>query len=208
MLTLFHPASGQVRARGVKCSPNVVLQGRMKEEQAAMVATLPPRPELGIEENRKLWESWQEGLQVKITLLKKLPPLRMLLGMGNLAWHKTPEMMIWLFEHGIMPLDTPLSAVMTEYGRIDPTDHQAASCRESVTRNNRRDDQPVRGDGERMGSRTDALRVGRETSRATSTRSRKTTCVRGLWSLHTAGHQARAKTDPAMVTSMSNDPLV
>ena len=109
LLTLVHPASGQVRARGVTSCPNLVLHGWMKEELAQVVAALPPRPELSPEENRKLWESWQEGLRVKITLLGKLPPLRMLLVMDNLAGHKTPEMVIWMFEHRIMPLDTPLS---------------------------------------------------------------------------------------------------
>ena len=109
LLTLFHPASGQVRARGVRSCPNLVLHAWMKEELAAVVAALPPGPELSPEENRELWESWQEGLQVKITLLEKLPPLRLLLVMDNLAGHKTPEMVIWMFEHGIMPLYTPLS---------------------------------------------------------------------------------------------------
>ena len=109
MLTLFHPASGSIRARGVKSCTNVVLHGWLKEELASIVAAQPPQPELSAEENRKLWESWQEGLQVKITLLEKLPPLRMLLVMDNLAGHKTAEMVLWLFRQGIMPLYTPLS---------------------------------------------------------------------------------------------------
>ena len=109
LLTLFHPASGQVRARGVQGCPNLVLHAWMKEELSAIVAALPPGPELSPGENRKVWESWQAGLQVKITLLGKLPPLRMLLVMDNLAGHKTPEMVIWMFGHGIMPLYTPLS---------------------------------------------------------------------------------------------------
>jgi len=109
MLTLFHPTSGELRARGVKSCTNVVLHGWLKEELASIVAALPPQPESSLEENRKLWESWQEGLQVKITLLENPPPLRMLLVMDNLAGHKTPEMVIWMFQHGIMPLYTPLS---------------------------------------------------------------------------------------------------
>ncbi|MCA1607005.1 MAG: transposase, partial [Acidobacteria bacterium] len=109
MLTLFHPASGAVRGRGVKSCTNVVLHGWMKEELAGIVVALPPQPEMNVEENQKLWESWQEGLQVKITLSAKLPPLRMLLVLDNLAGHKTPEMVLWMFQHGIMPLYTPLS---------------------------------------------------------------------------------------------------
>jgi hypothetical protein len=33
----------------------------------------------------------------------------MLLVMDNLAGHKTPEMVWWMFRHGIMPFYTPLS---------------------------------------------------------------------------------------------------
>ena len=37
-----------------------------------------------------------------------LPPLQMLLIMDNLASHKTPELVVRLFRHGILPLYTPL----------------------------------------------------------------------------------------------------
>src|SRR5262250_1872208 len=55
------------------------------------------------------WERWQAGLTVKPTLSDKLPPLRLLLIMDNLAGHLTARFVVWLFEHGIMPLYTPLS---------------------------------------------------------------------------------------------------
>ena len=109
LLTLFHPKSGSIRARGVKSCTNMVLHEWMKKELAGIVAALPPRPVLSRRANRKLWESWQEGLQVRITLAEELPPLRMLLVLDNLAGHKTPEMVLWMFEQGIMPLYTPLS---------------------------------------------------------------------------------------------------
>jgi hypothetical protein len=109
MLTLFHPASGQVRARGVRSCTNEELHGWLREELAQVVAQMPPRAALSAEENRKLWQSWQEGLRVKITLRADPVQLRMLLVMDNLAGHKTPEMVLWLFDHGIMPLYTPLS---------------------------------------------------------------------------------------------------
>ena len=109
MLTLFHPASGEVRACGVESCTNVVLHGWLKQELADVVASLPARPKLSDTATRELWESWQEGLQVKITLSGKLPALRMLLVMDNLAGHKTPEMVLWMFRNGIMPLYTPLS---------------------------------------------------------------------------------------------------
>jgi transposase len=38
----------------------------------------------------------------------ELPPLRLLLIWDNLTGHKTPELVLWLCQHGIMPLYTPL----------------------------------------------------------------------------------------------------
>jgi hypothetical protein len=116
LLTLFHPQSGRLHARGVKRCPNMVLHGWLKEELAAIIATLPARPAISRRANRKLWESWQEGLAVQITLPQELPPLRMLLVMDNLAGHKTPEMVLWMFCHGIMPLYTPLSGSWLNMG--------------------------------------------------------------------------------------------
>ena len=43
------------------------------------------------------------------TLPQQLPPLRLLLVWDNLKGHQTPELMLWLCEHGILPLYTPLS---------------------------------------------------------------------------------------------------
>jgi hypothetical protein len=41
LLTLFHPASGQVRVKGVTSSTNDVLHGWLKKELTAIVAALP-----------------------------------------------------------------------------------------------------------------------------------------------------------------------
>ena len=109
LLTLFHPASGQVRVKGVTSSTNEVLHSWLKQELAAIVAALPePVVRLSPQENRAAWEVWQEGLSVRPTLSAELPPLRMLFVWDNLAGHKTPEFVCWLFAHGIMPRYTPL----------------------------------------------------------------------------------------------------
>ncbi len=47
-------------------------------------------------------------MTVKPTRLPELPPLRMLRVLDNLAGHKTPAFVCWRFEHGIMPLYTPV----------------------------------------------------------------------------------------------------
>lgn len=107
MLTLLHPATGQVRVKGVSNSTNAVLHAWLKQELAAITSALPPVP-VQAEVDRAQWQRWQEGLSVRFTLRECLPPLRMLLILDNLAGHKTPEFVCWLMDHGIMALYTPL----------------------------------------------------------------------------------------------------
>jgi len=110
VMTLFHPANGQVRVKGVTTCPTTVLHGWLKEELTAILAPPPPPPVVANDgvTLRSAWERWQEGLSIKPTLSVQLPPLRMLLVLDNLAGHKTPAFLLWLFSMGIMPLDTPL----------------------------------------------------------------------------------------------------
>lgn len=108
VLTLFHPADGKVHLKGVTACTNDVLHGWLKQELTAISDSLPAAelPDAGV--LREAWERWQRGLTVKPTLAQQLPPLRMLLVLDNLAGHKTPEFVLWLFARGIMPLYTPL----------------------------------------------------------------------------------------------------
>lgn len=108
LLTLFHPASGQVRVKGVSSSANVILHPWLKAELSMILETLPTAAPLTAETNRQLWKTWQAGLSLPITLPQELPGLRMLLIWDNLRGHYTPELVLWLFAHGIMPLYTPL----------------------------------------------------------------------------------------------------
>jgi hypothetical protein len=107
-LTLFHPASGEVRVQGVPRCSNAVLHPWLTEQLLTLLDTLPaPAALLGAAENRRRWERWQEGLSVRITLPETLPPLRLLLVGDNLAGHLTPSLVRWLVAHAVMPLDTP-----------------------------------------------------------------------------------------------------
>jgi hypothetical protein len=109
LLTLFHPADGQIRVKGVTSCPNSVLHPWLKQELTDILASLPqPSLVLEPEANRALWEIWFEGLSVRPTLPAELPPLRMLLILDNLKGHKSSDLVQWLFEHGIIPLYTPL----------------------------------------------------------------------------------------------------
>ena len=107
VLTLFHPADGRVRIEGVTACPNAVLHGWLRRELTSVLEGLPT-PASPAGPDRGDWERWQGGLSIKPTLLADLPPLRMLLVLDNLAGHKTPEFVCWLFAHGIMPLNTPV----------------------------------------------------------------------------------------------------
>ena len=107
-LTLFRPADGRARLKGVTTCPNAVLHPWLKRELIAILAALPAPPAEPTTGWRVAWERWQEGLTIRPTLLDELPPLRMLLVLDNLAGHKTPGLVCWRFEHGIMPLYTPV----------------------------------------------------------------------------------------------------
>jgi hypothetical protein len=107
-LTLFRPADGRAHVKGVTACPNSVLHPWLKRELAAILAAMPdpsPEPATGW---LPVWERWQEGLTVKPTLPEAPQPLRMLLVLDNLAGHKTAELVCWLFDHGVMPLYTPV----------------------------------------------------------------------------------------------------
>src|SRR3982751_1518600 len=64
----------------------------------------PPDPAVP----RRAWEAWQDGLAERFTLPTELPPLRLLLVWDNLTGHKNAEMVVWLCQHGVMPLYTSL----------------------------------------------------------------------------------------------------
>ncbi len=109
LLTLFHPATGQVRVKGVTGCTNAVLHPWLKEEIASILSTLPqPREPMAPKERRALWQRWQEGLSQPIELPQDLPPLRMLLILDNLAGHKSASLVSWFMENGVMPLYTPI----------------------------------------------------------------------------------------------------
>jgi hypothetical protein len=110
LLTLFHPADGQVRVKGVISVTNSVLHPWLKQEISEIVkAFAPVSSSMSSEQNRQVWESWREGLTHKFTLPSQLPPLRMLLVWDNLAGHQTSELLLWLCDQGILPLFTPIA---------------------------------------------------------------------------------------------------
>jgi transposase len=109
LLTLFHPATGQVHIQPVSRCTNPILHGWLKQTLTLILAGLPMLDDpVDAATTRAAWQVWQDGLAERFTLPAQLPPLRMLLVWDNLTGHKSAEMVVWLCQHGIMPLYTPL----------------------------------------------------------------------------------------------------
>jgi hypothetical protein len=111
LLTLFRPATGEVRAKGVRSAPNAVLHpwltGQLRQVLAELEAhPLPVRVPLPEDHLlRRTWEHWWWSYERP----KPAPPLRLLLIWDNLAGHLSYNLVRWLLQHGILPLYTPLS---------------------------------------------------------------------------------------------------
>ena len=109
ILTLFHPASGRVRLQSATRGTNAVLHPWLREHLSAILDALPRAgSSQDAAATRAAWAVWQAGLTMPFSLPHDLPPLRLLLVWDNLTGHKTPELVLWLCAHGIMPLYTPV----------------------------------------------------------------------------------------------------
>lgn len=104
LLTLFRPATGEVRACPVPRATNAILHPWLQQELAAILATLPPLDPTAPERQAATWE-WRER---PLWDLAALPPVRLLLVWDNLVGHQTPELLNWLVARGVWPLCTPL----------------------------------------------------------------------------------------------------
>jgi len=111
LLTLFRPATGEVRATGVLSAPNVVLHPWLQEELQAILDELDqePRPvRVALPAQHRLQRTWQHWYW-SYERPKPAPPLRLILIWDNLAGHLSYHMVRWLLHRGILPLYTPLS---------------------------------------------------------------------------------------------------
>jgi len=111
LLTLFRPATGEVRARGVLSAPNAVLHPWLKDQFSQVLAELDREPLLvraPLPADHLLvctWEHWWWSYERP----KLAPALRLLVVWDNLAGHLSYDLVRWLLQHGILPLYTPLS---------------------------------------------------------------------------------------------------
>ena len=109
LLTLFRPATGQVRAKGVLSVTNAVLHPWLQEQLLQVLAEIEkqqPSEMLPPEKERPLCARWETWLGHPPRTPK--PPLRIVLVLDNLAGHKSYDLIEWFFAHGVMPLYTPL----------------------------------------------------------------------------------------------------
>jgi hypothetical protein len=105
LLTLFSPATGEDRAKGVTHAPNAVLHPWLQAELSQVLTALPAVTTPEAERPAAAqWATWL-GHEPRAPL----PPLRLLLIWDNLAGHLSWAIVEWLFQHGVMPLYTPLS---------------------------------------------------------------------------------------------------
>src|SRR5215218_3207530 len=80
ILTLFHPATGQVRLQSATRGTNAVLHPWLRECLSEILAALPrPGSPLDPATTPAAWTMWQAGLTLPFALPDDLPPLRLLL---------------------------------------------------------------------------------------------------------------------------------
>jgi transposase len=106
LLTLFRPATGEVRAKGVTSASNAVLHRWLRDELSAILQELPPTT--SCDTAAPFLPYWWQRRQ-ELAEHYSDPPVRLILIGDNLAGHKTPALVQWLCHQGILPLYTPLS---------------------------------------------------------------------------------------------------
>jgi DDE superfamily endonuclease len=110
LLTLFRPATGEVRARPVERTTNAVLHPWLKEELGAILASLPPGETGNAARERAdwRWSEWGYRPEVLARRERPVPSIRLVLVWDNLAGHKSDEIVTWCLERGILLLYTPI----------------------------------------------------------------------------------------------------
>lgn len=106
LLTLFRPATGEVRAAPVERVPNAVLHPWMKEEVSAILAQCPPAP--ADPTPGRCWAEWDWRPDAR-QRDQSLPPIRLIVILDNLKGHHTGAFVQWCAERGVLLLYTPVA---------------------------------------------------------------------------------------------------
>lgn len=102
LLTLFRPATGEVRAAPVRSAPTTVLHPWLMAALAAIRAACPPGPDPPVPGTRGI--DWRLPDHTPILPLAAVPPLPLLLVWDHLAGDQTATMGQWCLAHGSVPL--------------------------------------------------------------------------------------------------------
>jgi hypothetical protein len=106
LLTLFRPATGEVRAEPVASAPNAVLHPWLMRELEAILATCPADPDPAAPGRH--WSDWSYR-DDPFGCNARRPPIRMRLIWDNLAGHHTTALVDWCHARGIGLLYTPIA---------------------------------------------------------------------------------------------------
>jgi transposase len=106
LLTLFRPATGEVRAEPVEHATNAVLHPWLKGELEAILEQCPPAPSEATPGRR--WSDWDSHPDAYLSDAY-LPPARILLIWDNLKGHLTYKLIEWCARRGIVPIYTPIA---------------------------------------------------------------------------------------------------
>lgn len=105
LLTLFRPATGEVRAAPAVQTTNAVLHPWLQRELTAILARCPPVPPDAAAARR--WADWDWPADSGL-LDAHLPPIRVIVVLDNLKGHHTYSLVQWCAERGILLLHTPV----------------------------------------------------------------------------------------------------
>ena len=104
LLTLFRPATGEVRGEPAVRTTNAVLHPWLKRELGATLAQCPlPPPDAAA----RRWARWDWPPDSHL-LDAHLPPGRVIVVLDNLTGHHTHSLVQWCAERGILLLHTPV----------------------------------------------------------------------------------------------------
>jgi hypothetical protein len=105
LLTLFRPATGELRAVAEVQTTNAVLHPWLKRELGAILAHCPPAPPAAEADRRWATGAWPADSHL---LDAHQPPIRVIVVLDNLQGHRSLSLVQWCAERGILLLHTPV----------------------------------------------------------------------------------------------------
>ena len=208
MLTLFHPENGVVIVKGTLKSTNAIIHPWLKDMLGKILDSLPPKErQASPQVERALWKAWQENVGERFTLPETPPPLRLLLVLDNLTGHKSHDLILWFYNHGVMPLFTPLGGSWLNMAESMQRILKRRGAQWSDARDASRHHALARRRSRRLEQRSDALCLGRQTDGTAPSRTPAALPGGRLSSLRYPPNQASRRTLMRYM-SKGTDPLV